>query len=177
MRRRLTDIAFRIATGLCACVACGLLVVIVWAICQRGWPALSWRFFTEQIRLVGADGGIFYNILGTGILVLTALAVSAPLATAIALVQAVYLRGRPLGAMLGLFLQVLNGVPSLSVPDGWWLEGCIEEVTGWAIGGDTDADNASDGDALRKCREDSRYDDDHSADKGDDVHECSEDRE
>src|ERR1700761_1133025 len=27
----------------------------------------------------------------------------------------------------------LNGVPSLSVPDGWWVEGCIEGVTGWAI--------------------------------------------
>jgi starch phosphorylase len=30
----------------------------------------------------------------------------------------------------------LNGVPSLSVLDGWWIEGCIEGVTGWAIGGD-----------------------------------------
>jgi starch phosphorylase len=30
----------------------------------------------------------------------------------------------------------LNGVPSLSVLDGWWVEGCIEGVTGWAIGGD-----------------------------------------
>jgi starch phosphorylase len=30
----------------------------------------------------------------------------------------------------------LNGVPSLSVLDGWWLEGCIEGVTGWAVGGD-----------------------------------------
>jgi starch phosphorylase len=28
----------------------------------------------------------------------------------------------------------VNGVPSLSVPDGWWLEGCIENVTGWSIG-------------------------------------------
>ncbi|MBU3737122.1 MAG: alpha-glucan family phosphorylase [Methylobacterium sp.] len=27
-----------------------------------------------------------------------------------------------------------NGVPSLSVLDGWWLEGCIEGVTGWAVG-------------------------------------------
>jgi starch phosphorylase len=27
-----------------------------------------------------------------------------------------------------------NGVPSLSVLDGWWLEGHIEGVTGWAIG-------------------------------------------
>ncbi len=30
----------------------------------------------------------------------------------------------------------LNGVPSLSVLDGWWVEGCVEGVTGWAIGGD-----------------------------------------
>ncbi|HUY84827.1 MAG TPA: alpha-glucan family phosphorylase, partial [Steroidobacteraceae bacterium] len=28
----------------------------------------------------------------------------------------------------------LNGVPSLSVLDGWWVEGCIEGVTGWAVG-------------------------------------------
>lgn len=27
-----------------------------------------------------------------------------------------------------------NGVPSFSVPDGWWLEGHIEGVTGWSIG-------------------------------------------
>jgi starch phosphorylase len=27
----------------------------------------------------------------------------------------------------------INGVPSLSIPDGWWIEGCIEGVTGWAI--------------------------------------------
>src|SRR5262249_47702486 len=27
-----------------------------------------------------------------------------------------------------------NGVPSLSVLDGWWLEGHVEQVTGWAIG-------------------------------------------
>ena len=38
-----------------------------------------------------------------------------------------------------------NGVPSLSVLDGWWVEGCIEGVTGWAIGDDIGAD---DGDAA-----------------------------
>ncbi len=39
-----------------------------------------------------------------------------------------------------------NGVPNLSVPDGWWIEGCIEGITGWAIGtgqqGDPDTDAA-----------------------------------
>ncbi|NML44922.1 alpha-glucan family phosphorylase [Ramlibacter sp. G-1-2-2] len=34
----------------------------------------------------------------------------------------------------------LNGVPSLSVLDGWWLEGWEEGVTGWAIGADGDQD-------------------------------------
>lgn len=29
-----------------------------------------------------------------------------------------------------------NGVPSLSVLDGWWIEGHVEGVTGWAIGAD-----------------------------------------
>ena len=28
----------------------------------------------------------------------------------------------------------LNGVPSLSVPDGWWHEGHVEGATGWNIG-------------------------------------------
>src|SRR5262245_10330761 len=28
----------------------------------------------------------------------------------------------------------MNGVPSLSVLDGWWIEGWIEGVTGWSIG-------------------------------------------
>ena len=35
----------------------------------------------------------------------------------------------------------LNGVPSLSVRDGWWLEGCVEGITGWAIDADQEAAN------------------------------------
>jgi starch phosphorylase len=33
----------------------------------------------------------------------------------------------------------INGVPSLSVLDGWWIEGHIEDVTGWSIGEGIDA--------------------------------------
>jgi starch phosphorylase len=37
----------------------------------------------------------------------------------------------------------LNGVPSLSILDGWWIEGCIEGFTGWAIeDGASDAEEA-----------------------------------
>ena len=50
----------------------------------------------------------------------------------------------------------LNGVPSLSILDGWWVEGCIEGVTGWSIGDshrrepepDLAADNVADAESL-----------------------------
>ncbi len=38
----------------------------------------------------------------------------------------------------------LNGVPSLSTLDGWWIEGCAEDITGWAIDDrDTAAEEAA----------------------------------
>jgi phosphate transport system permease protein len=90
-----------------------VLVVMVWAIGHRGWPAISWTFFTEQIRLVGAAGGIFYNIIGTLILIATAFTVSAPVATSLALWHGVYLRHSRHRKTLTLVLTVLNGVPAI----------------------------------------------------------------
>ncbi|KYK28593.1 alpha-glucan phosphorylase [Thermoplasmatales archaeon SG8-52-1] len=38
-----------------------------------------------------------------------------------------------------------NGVPQFGTLDGWWLEGCIENITGWAIGPEkTDKDESDD---------------------------------
>src|SRR5205085_320318 len=43
----------------------------------------------------------------------------------------------------------LNGVPSLSVLDGWWIEGHVEGVTGWSIGGlETGADQSNDANEI-----------------------------
>jgi starch phosphorylase len=49
----------------------------------------------------------------------------------------------------------LNGVPSLSILDGWWVEGHIEGVTGWCIGesrrtvaGNAPADNKAEAESL-----------------------------
>ena len=41
----------------------------------------------------------------------------------------------------------MNGVPSFSVLDGWWVEGLVEGVTGWSIGG-PDAEGDPGRDAL-----------------------------
>ncbi len=42
----------------------------------------------------------------------------------------------------------LNAVPSLSILDGWWIEGCIEGVTGWSIG-----EKAVDGEAENRTQD------------------------
>jgi starch phosphorylase len=42
-----------------------------------------------------------------------------------------------------------NGVPSLSVLDGWWVEGHIEGVTGWSLlAGETPREEAAEISAL-----------------------------
>lgn len=45
-----------------------------------------------------------------------------------------------------------NGVPSLSILDGWWIEGNIEGVTGWSIGSSTGGPSG----AERSDEEDAR---------------------
>ncbi|MGH7853403.1 MAG: alpha-glucan family phosphorylase [Candidatus Binatia bacterium] len=42
----------------------------------------------------------------------------------------------------------LNGVPSLSVLDGWWIEGHVEGVTGWSIGDAEQTENDSTAEAA-----------------------------
>ena len=42
----------------------------------------------------------------------------------------------------------LNGVPSFSVLDGWWIEGHVEGVTGWSIGDADGSENDSTAEAA-----------------------------
>ncbi len=37
-----------------------------------------------------------------------------------------------------------NGVPQFGTLDGWWIEGCIENITGWSIGPEKTEDDKSD---------------------------------
>lgn len=41
-----------------------------------------------------------------------------------------------------------NGVPSLSVMDGWWIEGALDGVTGWSIDAQTGNDDERTADAV-----------------------------
>ena len=42
----------------------------------------------------------------------------------------------------------LNGVPNLSILDGWWAEGCIDGMNGWSIGSPEHCDDDSDAESL-----------------------------
>jgi starch phosphorylase len=42
----------------------------------------------------------------------------------------------------------VNGVPSLSVLDGWWIEGHVEGITGWAVGDGSEKESDSTSEAA-----------------------------
>jgi len=111
--RRAFNWLFTVAVSSAAAGAMGIIVVLILALFWRGGSALSWNFLTEQVRLVGAAGGVFFNIVGTLILILTALIVSVPLATGLALLHGVFLKTDRARERVWLFLSLLNSVPSI----------------------------------------------------------------
>ncbi len=42
-----------------------------------------------------------------------------------------------------------NGVPQFSTLDGWWIEGCVENITGWSIGPEKTKEDSSDDETDR----------------------------
>ena len=44
--------------------------------------------------------------------------------------------------------SALNGIPNLSILDGWWEEGCVDKVNGWSIGESRYIDDESDANSL-----------------------------
>ncbi len=111
--RRFSDLLVAAITGACATIAVGILVGLVFVVAKRGAPALGWSFFTEQIRLVGAAGGIFWNLIGTVILLAAAFILCAPMAIGLALVERVWLRGDTARRAMRTVLYTLNGLPSI----------------------------------------------------------------
>ncbi len=111
--RRGADCLIAVIAGASASVSVGILLGLIWVVAQRGVPALSWSFFTEQIRLVGAAGGILWNLVGTSILLATAFVLCAPMAISLALMESVWLgEGKARRTLLTLF-YTLNGLPSI----------------------------------------------------------------
>jgi len=103
----------RLLTGGCLLVCLSIAAGLIGAIVSRGWEALSISFFTEQIALVGAAGGIFWNLVGTSILLITAFLVCAPLAVALTLLERVWVKQERIKGWLRIGLYSANGLPSI----------------------------------------------------------------
>jgi phosphate transport system permease protein len=111
--RRALDRGFRLLAGLCGAAAVLLFGGLAGAILVRGLPAIDWGFLTRAASAAGAAGGLRYQILGTLLLVATALATALPLALAVALLRTVYLPGEAARRRLAVALYAANGTPSI----------------------------------------------------------------
>ena len=112
-RRRGLDRAFHVLVGACGLLSGSLLIGTVAAILWKGASVLDWSFVSRVTAGGGGAGGVRYEIFGTLILVAAALAVSAPLATGLALAQAVYVESARLRRWLLVGLYTANAVPSV----------------------------------------------------------------
>ncbi|MCG8598911.1 MAG: ABC transporter permease subunit [Verrucomicrobiales bacterium] len=113
MKRKFFDLLFRTATCLCVVFSCAVLLAIIGFIVKQGSSAVSRAFLTGEITGAGASGGIFYNLVGTGILLATTFLVSAPTALSIALLHGVYLRNYRHREKITILLYILNGIPGI----------------------------------------------------------------
>jgi phosphate transport system permease protein len=111
--RRALDRAFALLLAACGLLVCGLALAVGGVILWRGLPAVNWTFLSQATRGSGAGGGIVFQMLGTIVLVATALVVALPPALGIALCRSVYLRHAGARRALSLALYACNGVPSI----------------------------------------------------------------
>lgn len=87
-----------------------LLLDIVW----HGADRIGWEFLTAAPRNAGRSGGIAPILLATVLIITVALAVSAPLGLATAILLSEFTRpGGRIGHWIGLSLDILAGVPSI----------------------------------------------------------------
>lgn len=114
--RRLTRLILPLLSGLCAAVAATCLLFIIGVLLVKGMGSIDGAFLSSNTSQGGAAGGIVYQILGTLILVFTALITAIPPALALAILRVVYLGHRPrIAQLIESSLQGLNGLPSIVV--------------------------------------------------------------
>jgi phosphate transport system permease protein len=115
-RRRLivNKVAVGGAVG-AAVFAVGMLVVLVGSVFVRGLHALNWDFFTKGPAVFGqTGGGIAPAFVGSLMLVAIAAAIAVPIGVLVALYVSEFASPR-LGRQMKLWLDVLNGFPSIVI--------------------------------------------------------------
>lgn len=113
MNRRAKNRVFKglacLAIFVCAIILLFLFGVIFW----KGIQAISIDFILTPASNFGASGGIWYQLMGSLLLIFCAAIISFPLAIGTALYKSEYIKNEKWQRISSLFLYLLNGVPSV----------------------------------------------------------------
>lgn len=118
---------------------CLVLAVILATVFMKGVPAISGAFLFEESRNFGQEGGIFYQIAGTLILMVGAALVCLPVALGSVLFQTEFLHSPQIKKIFRLLIYSLNAVPTIIFGligylfFGVFLEAGVSWVTGVLI--------------------------------------------
>ncbi len=138
MNRQSKDKMVRSILGVCAVAGCSLLIFVLAAVLWRGHSALSMEFIFSKPGEFG-EGGVFYQIMGTLLLMTGAGVLSFPIALGAALFQTEILRPGKISETIQLLMYSLNAVPTVLfgligfMVFGVWLNTGISWFTGVLI--------------------------------------------
>lgn len=113
MNRRLSNMALLIICRLAAAITILTLVFLLSVIVFNGARAIDPEFILMPSRDFGAGGGVFYQIIGSILMVFCAALISFPLALGTAIFKSEYLKNRYLLKLSAILIYGLNGVPSI----------------------------------------------------------------
>ena len=93
-----------------------MLGIVVYSVVRNGGGAISVDFLTkaEPLTQTGSSGGIGPAIAGTGLIVLVATLIAAPIGILVALYTTEF-AGRRAARIVGVALDLLNGLPSIVI--------------------------------------------------------------
>lgn len=100
----------RLALLMCA----GILIFLLGSILVKGMGAISLEFLFTPAKEFGRSGGIFYQILGSLLMVLVATLLVIPLAIGTSLFQYAFNTRKGIGYFLEQSLYALNAIPSIT---------------------------------------------------------------
>jgi len=113
MNRKMYNKLF-IGTNVLAISLCSMLLLFLFGIIAwNGISALSFDFIFTNSSNFGAGGGVFYQILGSLLLVFIAALISFPIALGTAIFKSEYLKNHRWQKISNILIYGLNGVPSV----------------------------------------------------------------
>lgn len=113
MNRKFYNTLFYSSSILTVSLCFVLLFFLFGVIFKNGIAAVNIDFVTNSARNFGAEGGVFYQITGSLLLVITAGLISFPLGLGIAIYKSEYLKNESWQRISTTIIYGLNGIPSV----------------------------------------------------------------